>query len=54
MVKGVIKAMDVLQSFGRKEWSTSIDKFVVAGQSKRGWATWLTAAVDKRVAAIAP
>jgi PhoPQ-activated pathogenicity-related protein len=54
MVKSVVKAMDVLQAFGNKEWSASIDKFIVAGASKRGWTTWLTAAVDKRVGAIAP
>jgi PhoPQ-activated pathogenicity-related protein len=54
MVKSVVKGMDVLQAFGRKDWHTSIDKFIVAGASKRGWTTWLTAAVDKRVSAIAP
>jgi PhoPQ-activated pathogenicity-related protein len=54
MVKSVVKAMDVLQVFGKKEWNTSIDKFIVAGASKRGWTTWLTASVDSRVGAIAP
>ena len=54
MVKSVMKAMDVLQAFGSKEWSASIDKFIVAGASKRGWTAWLTAAVDKRVGAVAP
>jgi PhoPQ-activated pathogenicity-related protein len=54
MVKSVVKAMEVLQSFGKSEWKAPIEKFIVAGASKRGWTTWLTAAVDKRVAAIAP
>jgi len=54
MVKSVAKGMDVLQAFGKKNWHTPIDKFIVAGASKRGWTTWLTAAVDKRVSAIAP
>jgi PhoPQ-activated pathogenicity-related protein len=54
MVKSVAKGMDVLQAFGKKNWHTPIDKFIVAGASKRGWTTWLTAAVDNRVSAIAP
>jgi PhoPQ-activated pathogenicity-related protein len=54
MVKSVVKAMDVLREFGKKEWNAPIEKFIVAGASKRGWTTWLAAAVDPRVEAIAP
>lgn len=55
MVKSVVKATDALQAFAPEGWGRLVDKFIVAGVSKRGWTTWLTAATgDPRVTAIAP
>lgn len=56
MVKAVVRAMDTVQALLKSEegGKLAIEKFVVAGGSKRGWTTWMTAAVDPRVAAIAP
>ncbi|MHC4207659.1 MAG: PhoPQ-activated pathogenicity-related family protein [Planctomycetota bacterium] len=56
MVKSAVRAMDTIQSHLKSLDSGALDikQFVVSGGSKRGWTTWLTAAVDKRVVAIAP
>lgn len=56
MTKSVVRAMDAVQEFLRSEEGgrLQINRFVVAGGSKRGWTTWCTAAVDSRVCAIAP
>ena len=53
MVKSVTRAMDCLQEWSEKE-GAKIQKFVIAGASKRGWTTWLIGATDPRVAAIIP
>jgi len=56
MVKSAVRAMDTVQSHVAKatDGKLAVNRFVVTGGSKRGWTTWLTAAVDKRVRAIAP
>jgi PhoPQ-activated pathogenicity-related protein len=53
MTKAAVRAMDTVTAF-LKEQNTPIDKFVVAGASKRGWTPWTTAAVDQRVVAFMP
>lgn len=69
MTKAAVKAMDMTQDFiatnplpqvsgfvgANGGYRTpSVQDFVVSGGSKRGWTTWLTAAVDDRVKAIVP
>ena len=56
MTKAAVRAMDTVTAFCASPagGGLNVDKFVVAGASKRGWTTWTTAAVDKRVIAIVP
>jgi PhoPQ-activated pathogenicity-related protein len=55
MTKAVVRAMDTIQSFvSTSPYIPKINKFVVSGASKRGWTTWTSAIVDKRVIAIIP
>jgi PhoPQ-activated pathogenicity-related protein len=54
MVKSATRAMDAAQSIVKQRWGASLDSFTVSGASKRGWTSWLTAATDKRVKAVAP
>ena len=57
MVKSAVRAMDAITSFfdsNEAFESTEVDRYVVAGASKRGWTAWMTAAMDERVIAVAP
>ncbi len=56
MTKSAVRAMDTVTTFAASEagGSVKVDRFVVAGGSKRGWTTWTTAAVDRRVVGIVP
>lgn len=56
MTKAAVRAMDTVTAFcaGPEGGGRKVDRFMVAGGSKRGWTTWTTAAVDRRVVAITP
>jgi PhoPQ-activated pathogenicity-related protein len=56
MTKAAVRAMDAVTDFCKSEkgGGLKVDTYAVSGGSKRGWTTWTTAAVDKRVVAIAP
>jgi PhoPQ-activated pathogenicity-related protein len=53
MVRSVIKAMDAITEYASSE-NHSIEEFIVAGASKRGWISWLAAAADQRIMAVIP
>ncbi len=56
MTKAVVRAMDAMTTFcaGLEPGRASVEKFVLIGGSKRGWAAWTTAAIDERVIAVVP
>jgi PhoPQ-activated pathogenicity-related protein len=56
MTKAAVRAMDAVTSFcaSPEGGGVKLDSFVVAGASKRGWTSWTTAAVDKRVVGVIP
>ncbi|MBX7168289.1 MAG: PhoPQ-activated pathogenicity-related family protein [Pirellulales bacterium] len=56
MVKSAVRALDAMTEFAASEagGKLALERFVVAGGSKRGWTTWLTAVEDPRVIAIVP
>lgn len=55
MVKGAIRALDTITAVAASPAGGQqvVNKFVVAGGSKRGWTTWLTG-LDSRVVALMP
>ena len=54
MVKSAVRAMDMAREFLADNTAHTANDFFVTGGSKRGWTTYLTAAVDPRVSAITP
>ncbi len=57
MTKAVVRAMDAVTAFCASPAggaAATVDRFVVAGASKRGWTAWTTAAVDRRVVGLVP
>lgn len=56
MTKASVRAMDATQEFLASEagGKKKVARWVITGGSKRGWTTWTTGIVDKRVIAIMP
>ena len=55
MVKSAVRAMDAITEVMASDvgGNRKVDRFVVAGGSKRGWTTWLTG-LDERVVGLVP
>jgi len=56
MVKSSVRAIDAAREFlySPAGGSRNLENFIVMGASKRGWTSWLTAAVDPRVVGVVP
>lgn len=50
MTKSAVRGMDTITKFV----DSRIQRFFITGASKRGWVSWLAAAVDERVIGVAP
>ncbi|MGI6083594.1 MAG: PhoPQ-activated protein PqaA family protein [Limnochordia bacterium] len=54
MTKAAVRALDVITEFCRSRLELDVEDFLVTGGSKRGWTSWLAAAVDDRISVVAP
>ena len=54
MTAAAQRAMDTVTEVVESNTPNTVDTFMTAGASKRGWTTWTTAIFDDRVVAIAP
>jgi PhoPQ-activated pathogenicity-related protein len=56
MTKSAVKALDVHTDVVQElvDPASDVQKYTIAGGSKRGWITWLLACVDRRVQVAAP
>ena len=56
MVKACLRAMDMMSEFNQEKLGgQELTRWAVTGASKRGWTSWLTAAVDpERVKMVSP
>lgn len=55
MTKSVVKVFNAVVDFVKEDQAgLELTNYVLSGVSKRGWSTWLAAAVDDRVTGIAP
>ncbi len=54
MAKSGVRAMDAVESFLQEKHNLDINSFIVGGGSKRGWTSYLVAAVDERVTGLVP
>ncbi len=54
MTRAVMSSVDAVDDYTRENHGFPVNKYLVAGASKRGWTTWTTAAMDDRVIGMAP